>query len=189
MTNELEFDIVDKPKVEAAAPEKAPPVDAGKTDGIDVLGVLLLGKAIEKKIETRRGIFTARYPSGKDRLRIDHLRALRRGGIPASTFDIGALYNNEVWSTLDVAITDGPDWFKSARDENPNWTWEECPDEEFVTELYHLVETFRGDVQKRIRESRLGEIPGRVEPAPASAPVGDGAFSGLAYGPEARPAK
>ena len=185
MGEELEFDIVEKSTEALKEGGEIPIPEAGKPSGIDVLSVLLLGKAVEKTIETRRGAFTVRYPSGKDRLRIDRFRALRRGGIPASVFDIGALYNNEVWSTLDVVIVNGPDWYKSAKAENPNWTWEECPDEEFVTELYHLAETFRGGVQQRIRESRLGEVPGRVGSSPSSAVMGDGAFSGLAYGPKA----
>ncbi len=177
------FDIVEKPKDERKEPEKAmKPLEAM---GIDVLEVLLSGKAIERSVETKRGSFRVRYPSGRDRFKIDQRRAMRRNGVPSDSYDEYANYNNLLWSTLDVAIIDGPEWFKKAKAENPNWSWEECPDEEHVIELYRLVGTFRSEVGKRIQESRLGETARGVESAPPPAPVGDGAFSGIAYGPKA----
>jgi len=182
MSDELEFDIVEKPKEESREAEKTP--KTVETPGIDVLEVLLSGKAIERTVETKRGTYRIRYPSGRDRFKIDQRRAMRRNGIPAESFDEYANYNNLIWSTLDVVIIDGPDWFKKAKAENSGWSWEECPDEEHVVDLYRLVGTFRGEVGKRIQESRLGEAPQRSGSTPAPAPVGDGAFQGLAYGPK-----
>jgi hypothetical protein len=169
-TAEKDFSIVDRPKEIAEKPVKEE----------DILYALLTDKAIEKLVKTDRGTFTVRYPAGKDRLKIDQYRALRRRGIPAMCFDDVANTNNNIWSTLDVAIVDGPEWYKEIRKNNPAWSWEEEPDEKLVMQLFDMVSSFRMDIAKRIDESRFGkpleEYP--ISELPAS--MGDGAFSGLA---------
>lgn len=180
MDEELAFDIVDKPREETKAKDMKPLESAG----VDVLDVLLSGKAIERSVETRRGSFRLRYPSGRDRFRIDQRRAMRRSGVSSESYDEYANYNNLIWSTLDVVVIDGPDWYKKAKAGNPNWSWEECPDEEHVVELYRQAGVFRGEIGKRIQESRLGEAARGGGPALPAAPVDDGAFSGIAFGPK-----
>jgi hypothetical protein len=171
-----DFEIVDRPTGEANTEE-------GKHQ--DILEALLSGKCVEKKIETSRGKFTARYPLGRERLRIDQLKAIRRGGIPASSFDDYAEYNNNVWSTLDVLIVDGPGWYKKAKEKKPGgWSWEDEPDEEFVVELFNLVRSFRSDVAGKIRQSKHGKDVGKSGLPADTAPVDDGTFSGLTNGPE-----
>jgi hypothetical protein len=168
-----DFEIVDRPpEVETDKPMKEQ----------DILEAMLSDKAIQKIAKTSRGYFTIRYPSGKDRLKIDQFRALRRHGIPAECFDDVANTNNNIWSTLDVTVVDGPDWYKKIRQNNPMWSWEEGPDEELIIELYDLVSTFRADITEKIRKSKFGRT---VEESPVSddsAPMGDGTFSGLANG-------
>ena len=170
-----DFDVEDTPRKEKAKPQV-------KEDSPDLFSAMLEGKAITKTIETERGVFKIRYPTGKDRVRIDQLKAVRRNGLPASAFDVSALYNNEVFSTLDVAVIDGPDWWKEARSKNNQWSWEECPDEELVIELYRQVDSFRTNVQERIRQSRSAGSIEIDKPTGVSTPVGDGAFSGIANG-------
>jgi hypothetical protein len=168
-----EFEIVDRPET---------PVNTEKTPQ-DIMEALLSGKSIEQKLKSSRGEFTARYPLGRERLKIDKLKALRRGGIPASSFDEFAEFNNNSYSTLDVVIIDGPEWYKNAKSKNPDgWSWEAVPDEYFVVELFNLVRSFRTTVADRIKQAELGRTAGKSKPAADEPPVGDGAFSGLANG-------
>jgi hypothetical protein len=173
MSENQDFMIVDRPSgVEQT--------EAG--NDIDVMAVLLSGKAIQKPVQTSRGRFTILYPTGRDRSRIDRCKAIRRGGIPADAFDEYAEYNNNVWSTLDIVVVDGPDWYKQAKEKNPRWTWEEAPDEELIVELFDKARAFRAEVAERIRGSRMGKAAGESELPAAQAPVDDGAFSDIAYG-------
>jgi hypothetical protein len=148
----------------------------------DILESLLLNKVIQKPVKTSRGYFTLRYPSGKDRLKIDKLRALRRHGIPAECFDDVANANNNIWSTLDVTVVDGPDWYNKIRKDNSMWSWEEGPDEELIIELYDLVSTFRTNITEKIRNSKLGRTVEEIPVADITAPVDNGAFQGLTNG-------
>jgi hypothetical protein len=171
-----DFEIVDRP------PETEDDKPVRETD---ILESLLSGKAIQKTLKTSRGEFTARYPGGNDRLKIDQLRAVRRRGIPAEAFDDAANLNNNIWSTLDVVIVDGPDWYKKAKKSPNGWSWEDGPDEELAVELYNLVRSFRLDVAEKINRSKLGRPVEKIDIPADTADVGDGAFSGLANGPEA----
>jgi hypothetical protein len=171
-----EFVIVERP----AGAEHTENGKEGKE--IDVMKTLLSGKAIQKLIRTSRGAFTILYPTGRDRVKIDRRKAIRRGGIPADAFDEYAEYNNNVWSTLDIVVVDGPDWYRKAKEKNPRWSWEEVPDEELAVALFDACRTFRGDITERIRTSGMGKAAGESELPAAQAPVDDGTFSGLAYG-------
>ncbi|MDR2080190.1 MAG: hypothetical protein LBP74_10775 [Treponema sp.] len=170
-----DFEIVDRP------PEAEDDKPVRETD---ILQSLLSGKAVQKTLKTSRGEFVARYPNGKERLRIDQLRAVRRRGIPAESFDDQANMNNNVWSTLDVVIVDGPDWYKKARNRPEGWSWEDGPDEELTIELYNLVRSFRLDIAEKIKRSKLGRPVEKIERSPDTAPVDGGPFSGLTNGPE-----
>jgi hypothetical protein len=169
-----DFEIVDRP----------PETEDKSVRETDVLQALLSGKAVQKILKTSRGEFIARFPNGQDRLKIDQIRALRRRGIPAESFDDQANMNNNVWSTLDVVIVDGPDWYKKARKRPNGWSWEDGPDEELTIELYNLVRSFRLDIAEKIKQSKLGRPVEKIEYPPDTAPVDDGAFSGLTNGPE-----
>jgi len=173
--SQADITIIDRPQEDAADKQ---------AKNVDILDSLLSDKVIQKSVKTSRGYFTIRYPSGKDRLKIDQFRALRRHGIPAECFDDVANTNNNIWSTLDVAVVDGPDWYKKIRENNPVWSWEEGPDEELILELYNLVCTFRGEITEKIRKSEFGRIAERSSVPDAATPVGNGAFSGLTNGPQ-----
>jgi hypothetical protein len=146
----------------------------------DLFTAMLEGRTITKSFDTSRGTFKIKYPMGRDRIRIDQLKAIRRNGLPAATFDVSAMYNNEVFSTLDVVVIDGPEWWKNARAKDPDWSWEDCPDEELIIELYRLVDTFRGDIQVRIRQSRPAGKAELGKTGDTATSVDDGAFSGIA---------
>ena len=167
------FEIVDRPTEASQETEK--PLEER-----DILEVLLSGKTIQEVLKTSRGDFTARYPLGRERLKMDQIRALRRRGIPSDAFDEFANYNNNVWSTLDVVIVDGPEWYKKAQKKINGWSWEDEPDEEFAVELFDLVHSFRSDVAEKIRQSTLGKAAGTSVPATVKPPLGNGTFSGLA---------
>jgi hypothetical protein len=169
-----DFAIVDRPV--AANPETENTLSER-----DIMEVLLSGKTIQKVLKTSRGDFTALYPLGRERLKMDQIRAIRRRGIPADAFDEFANYNNNVWSTLDVVIVDGPEWYKTVKKQNPSWSWEDGPDEEFVVELFDLVRSFRSDIAEKIRRSNLGKPAGTGIPPAVEPTVDAGAFSGLAY--------
>jgi hypothetical protein len=169
------FEIVDRP------PETG---DDKSVREADILQALLSGKAVQKTLKTSRGDFMARYPNGNDRLKIDQLRAVRRRGIPAESFDDQANMNNNIWSTLDVVIIDGPDWYKKAAKKPDGWSWEDGPDEELTIELYNLVRSFRFDIAEKIKQSKLGRPVEKIEYPPNTATVDDGTFSGLTNGPE-----
>jgi hypothetical protein len=170
---QLDFMIVDRPS-------GLEQTEDGKE--FDMLEILLSGKAVQKSVRTSRGDFTILCPTGRERLKIDRLKAVRRGGIRADAFDEYAEYNNNVWSTLDIVVVDGPDWYKQAKEKNPRWSWEEVPDEELAVELFDTARTFRVEIAERIRGSRLGKSSGGGGLPAAQAPVDDGAFSNITYG-------
>jgi hypothetical protein len=149
---------------------------------VDLLETLLSGKAVQKSVRTSRGECTILYPTERDRVKIDRRRAMRCGDIPADAFDEYAEYNNTVWSTPDVVVVDGPDWYKQAKEKNPRWSWEDVPDEELAVELFEVRWTFRADVTERIRASGMGKAAGESQLLTPQAPLDDGAFSALAYG-------
>jgi len=175
----------DKPQADITIMDRPHEETADKqTKEMDILDALLCDKVVQKSVKTSRGYFTIRYPSGKDRLKIDQFRALRRHGIPAECFDDVANTNNNIWSTLDVTVVDGPDWYKKIRENNPVWSWEEGPDEELIVELYNLVCTFRAEITEKIRKSGFGRTAERSPVQDVATPMGDGAFSGLTNGPK-----
>jgi hypothetical protein len=169
------FEIVDRLSEEE---------DCKSAGGMDILESLLSGKAIQKTLKISRGEFIARFPSGRDRIKIDRIRALRRNGIPAESFDDQANMNNNIWSTLDVVIMDGPDWYKKLKKKPGGLSWEDVLDEELTIELYNLVTSFRLDIAEKIKQSKLGKPVETIEYPQDTASLGDGAFSGLANGPE-----
>jgi len=162
----------------------AKPSESGASapDSRALFDLLLAGKSVTETVATPRGDFSIKYPAGRDKLRMDQLRAFRRNGLPASAFDVEALFNNDKWSTLDVCVVDGPDWLRAAKAANPNWTWEDCPDEELTSQLYARIESFRKRISGEITASRPSRAAEGSQRLDMAAPLGDGAFSGLAFG-------
>lgn len=173
------FEIVDRPLEDNQEIENS-------IKDIDLMEVLLSGKAIKKTLKTSRGNFVCLYPTGRDRLKMDQIRAIRRRGIPANTFDDMAEFNNNVWSTLDVVIIDGPEWYKNTKKNNPGWSWEEGPDEELTIELYNEVRSFRSDITEKIKQSPVGRPVERVELPADTTSMDDGTFSGITNRPKSR---
>jgi hypothetical protein len=172
-----DYEVEDTQKREQA---KAPPAEQGDAD---LFMLLLSGKAVTKVLKTARGDFKVKYPMGHERIKIDQLKAMRRGGVPANAFDITAFFNNEVYSTLDVVVIDGPDWWKEAKKNDERWTWEDCPDEDLIVDLYNQFRTFRDGIQTKIRESTSGKGARTAATTDSHASMDDGAFSGIANRP------
>jgi hypothetical protein len=175
-----DFTIEDVPKREQVGTADA------QADDADLFALLLAGKAITKIINTSRGEFKVKFPLGNDRLKIDQLKAMRRGGVPANAFDFTAFYNNEIYSTLDVVVLDGPDWWREAKNGKQGWTWEDCPDEDLIADLYSQFDSFRQNIRDKIRQSSTGKIAGESQSSDTHAPVDDGAFSGIANRPASK---
>ena len=173
MSDHFEFEIVDPPKVEEKKPTEA--------EKASLFESILMGKDITTKVTTSRGDFVVKYPTGKDLGTIDRIKAMRRNGISADSFDALAGYTSTVYATLDVVVIKGPEWFEKAKKDKPNFSFEGVPDDELINELYSRALDFRNNVQGRIKSER--EDTKEASFAGPKETVDDGAISGIAHGP------
>lgn len=106
------------------------------------------GDVPEKKVKTVVGVFTIKYPTGKDFQAIAMKTALRFGGLPVESFEgeYRQIANRD--ATLSVAITVYPEGFpvEYQGDDITNF-----PLEEVKNSLYREFGTFYKDIQKRIQ--------------------------------------
>lgn len=145
----------------------------------DLFMQLLLGQEATGEVETSRGKFTVKFPKEKDLLKIGRLMSLNRGGLPVASFDTASENRNLICSTLNVVVTAGPEWLDTCKKKNPNFNFEEVPDDEFLVELYQKAGEFRSEVQKRIRETGGGK-PHKISAGESmDASVGTGLFDGV----------
>lgn len=140
---------------------------------------LVRGKDITEKIETKRGIFTVKYPKQKDIIAIGRLVARNHIGIPAECFDKSTELKIQVVSTLEVIVVDGPDWWKNAKAENENWNWGYVPDETFLNELYLKAYDFRAKVDGDFRKIERKEPVGVPSDSSNENTMDYGLFEGL----------
>ncbi len=146
--------------------------------GKEIFEKLLNGEPITEEIHTPRGSFTIKFPVGADFVEIDRKKAQFRNNIPAEFFDKQSERNMQAYATLDHVVIDGPEWWKKLKSALY------CPDADLVVELY------RGYLQSTSETQRLITIScGRDNGGPGTGKdqnpdVGDGPFSGIAYGPQ-----
>ena len=174
----MEFSIVDK----VDRTNEVEQLTEGERE--DVFSRLVMGKDVTTKVATSRGEFIIKYPKQRDVITIGKLMAYHRNGLSAVAFDAFPDRVNMICSTLDVIVVSGPAWFEAARKANPNFSFQEVPDEEFNDELYQKASAFRTEMQKIIGKTSKP----KAAPVPASennkAAVGDGLFDGITEGME-----
>lgn len=163
-----DFEIVDRPK-----PEEEQEADEVQND---ILWALLHDKDVTREIETKRGTFRVKYPTPADNARINYLVAQHKQGLPVHSYDENVQFDHLVWATLDVIVIDRPEW---AREFD---SFQSCPDNKLVADLFSRSFQFREDVRAAIDESRLGIVDRTSESRSPAADVADGAFSGVAVG-------
>lgn len=145
----------------------------------DYFTKLIMGKDVTEEVKTSRGIFTVKYQKPKDMFAIGRIAAYRRDYKPAAAFDGQTEMFNVMVSTLDVVVVSGPDWFESAKKANKNFSFQEVPSREFISELYGKAYTFREQVDQSF-ETEAGTAGGTVPAADgADDAVDGGAFRGL----------
>lgn len=98
----------------------------------DIFYTLLSGKTYKETVETSRGNFVLKFPKHKDVMQIDRRVALMRGGVPAESFDTIANFNLQKVATLDVMVESGPKWYDNLKSKNPNFSWGDMPDSNFI---------------------------------------------------------
>lgn len=91
-------------------------------------------------------MFTLRYPTPFEKAAIESEIARRLGGFARSSYPPDHLALVEATAYVDQLVIpdESPDWWRSA------WT---CYDEACIVSLYQGYLRFRGDFQKRIRDS------------------------------------
>lgn len=146
----------------------------------DIFYTLLSGKTYKETVETSRGNFVLKFPKQKDVMQIDRRVALMRGGVPAESFDAIANFNLQKVATLDVMVESGPKWYDNLKSKNPNFSWGDMPDGNFIDEVYSKAYTFRAEVQRKLGgdEEKTADKVSDGESVPAD--VGNGLFSGVA---------
>ena len=103
-----------------------------------------------------------------------------RGGVPAESFDAIANFNLQKVATLDVMVESGPKWYDNLKSKNPNFSWGDMPDGNFIDEVYSKAYTFRAEVQRKLGgdEEKTADKVSDGEGVPAD--VDNGLFSGVA---------
>ena len=154
-----------------------------KKEGIcDKCGHELYQRADDNKetVETSRGNFVLKFPKQKDVMQIDRRVALMRGGVPAESFDAIANFNLQKVATLDVMVESGPKWYDNLKSKNPNFSWGDMPDGNFIDEVYSKAYTFRAEVQRKLGgdEEKTADKVSDGESVPTD--VDNGLFSGVA---------
>lgn len=146
----------------------------------DIFYTLLSGKTFTEEIETSRGKFRVKFPKQKDIMQIDRRVALMRGGIPAESFDAIANFNLQKVATLDVMVESGPKWFDNLKSKNPNFSWGDMPDGNFVDEVYSKAYSFRAEVQRKFGGDEDKATDGVSDGEDVPTDVDNGVFSGVA---------
>ncbi|GHU24780.1 hypothetical protein FACS1894164_12230 [Spirochaetia bacterium] len=140
---------------------------------------LVMGKDVTTSIETSRGTFEVKYPKEKDTLAIGRLMSFRRNNYPIESFDSAFETVNMLTSTLDVIVTDGPPWYKRAKQSVSNWDWTLVPDRKFLREVYDKASEFRNTVETSFETGQTrGDSPIPATPG-LDAAVDRGAFGDL----------
>jgi len=155
----------------------------------DLFTRMVMGKDVICDVDTSRGKFTVKYPKQRELYSIGKLMAFRRNGLPSESFDAVADRINLISSTLDVVVVDGPQWYKSAKSENKNFSFLEVPDDKFLEELYQKAYTFRAKIYESLNTKTGKDNPGVSAGSGAKDTVDSGPFEGLAEQPEGPEAK
>lgn len=148
----------------------------------EVMDKLLRGEDITEVVDTRLGSFTLRFPKPRILRQIQMMLAARLQdkalGISARDLPENVVNSYSIYATLDAVVIKGPSWWEKLK------TSEDCPDNDFIMDLFGRYLRFFGETQQKIsgpQEQSGGNNPESSVP-PTSKDVADGAFSGIAYG-------
>lgn len=170
-----------KAKAQTAKAEETPSEDEMNTPEVnETLEKLLRGEEIFEYIDTRRGKFKIIYPRPRVLRHIQVLLAERFNGQNLNNIKDTTIRNYEVYATLDVVVVEGPKWWDKLDSS------EDCPDDDLILSLYRGYLRFYGAIRRKILGSDIqaGNKPDEGDAGDEKAPVGPGAFQGLAHGPE-----
>jgi hypothetical protein len=159
--------------------DKTEPISEQKKD--DYFFTMLSGKTVKEMISTTKGDFEVKFPKQNDLITIARLSAFMRAGMPAGSFDASGEYEILKCATLDTIIDNGPPWFNKIK-KDPDFSWRNMPDANFVDEVYAKALSFRKRVQAKLRGDKeviTAETPEKAS-GNVSADVGDGVFQGVA---------
>jgi len=158
--------------------DKEEPLSEGQKG--DIFFTLLNGQTVKDTVKTSRGEFVVKFPKQNDMITIARRAAIMRAGIPAGFFDGAGEYEIQKVATLDVVVDSGPAWFNKLK-KDPDFSWRNMPDANFVDEVYAMAISFRQTVQAELRGiapnadgEDTEEVSGGVPPN-----VGGGLFSGI----------
>jgi hypothetical protein len=106
---------------------------------------VLKGETLSTVFKTERGAFTVKYPTPFERRQIDlRVADMLGAGHTIAQFDDTALFMMRMNATLDVVVTDAPEWWmKLGAAEN-------YPDTAFTSHLYGRYLDFFRDTGKSI---------------------------------------
>jgi len=147
----------------------------------DLFYALLNGQTVKETIETSRGSFVIRYPKPKDFRYIAILAARKRAQLPSGTLDKQIEEDINRISELDAIIESGPAWYENAKKKNPDFSFEEVPDVEFISELYVKAYQFREGIRARLRGNKESAVR-EADNEAVQETMGDGIFQGVAAG-------
>jgi len=146
----------------------------------DLFFAMLKGQTVQETVTTSRGEFIIKFPKQSDIIIIARMAAFMRAGISARDFDSAGEYEIQKVATLDLIVTSGPAWFNKAK-ENPDFSWRDMPDANFVDEVYAKALSFRQNIQAKL-SGIAGDADNRIDKEVSGAVpsnVGDGLFSGV----------
>lgn len=121
---------------------------------IDLFKSIVMGKDILETVKTSRGDFKIKFPRAKDLEEIGRRVAVKLNGIPIRCFDANTYSLITEIAHLDVMVVDGPDWYKLAKRDNEKFSWNDIPDDEFISEVYALAYNFRRKIQEQIKSNK-----------------------------------
>jgi hypothetical protein len=160
--------------------KRAEPKKSPESEREQLFEALVSGKDIIEEIETKRGVFAVKYLTFADIIAKSSLVSARVSNRPLSSINAEAQQLLEITSYLDVAVVDYPEWFKKAREANPDFSFADIPDDSLLYDLYNRGCSFRDSMREKLAGGKGGGENAGQAPAPApEKAVGGGAFEGL----------
>jgi hypothetical protein len=159
--------------------DKTEPMSEQKKN--DYFFTMLSGRTVKETISTARGDFVIKFPKQNDLITIARLSAFMRAGMPAGSFDASGEYEILKCATLDTIVDSGPAWFNKIK-KDPDFSWRNMPDANFVDEVYAKALSFRQRVQAKLRGDKDASGAETPEKVSGNVPpdVGNGVFQGVA---------
>jgi hypothetical protein len=156
-------------------------VDGENPEAADVFAALLEGKPVTTKVETNRGTFVMKFPDENDKKQIRIQIADEKMGRPDESFSWQDRQEMSNIATLNVLIVGGPAWWETKMKKR----WNGYPEPTLMQELLARGRLFRRQVEHDIASSGYGRSVAGGAGDNADTSVGNGTFSGLAYGQKA----